>query len=144
MEHGPKTTKPGTSDVSSRRKTSSANIAPVPQKAQPQKPQLTDLIAPEREEHTKLAQALSEAQEEITQLKDARHEERIGWIVVVVIVFNCFVLLRADNAGGPIVIGILELAILSVVAARLGVEEFRTLFKNVFERMAGSITDSRD
>lgn len=115
----------------------------MPAKPEPE-PKLSDILAPEQEEHTKLAKALAEAQEEITQLKDARHEERVGWIVVLVIVFDCFQLLHANNAGGPIVIGILELALLSVVAARMGVQEFATLLKNVFDRMASGITEKRD
>ncbi len=120
------------------------SIAPVPPKPKP-KPltPLADLTS-EQEDHTKIARALSDAQEELTALRDARNEERIGWIVIVVIVFDCFVLLRADNAGGPLVIGVLQLALLSVVAARLGVQEFATLFKNVFERAARSITEKGD
>lgn len=104
-------------------------------------PKLTDLVNEDSDEHSKALKALSEAQEEIASLKDRLREERLGWIVLLVIVFDCALLLQADNAGGPIVIGLLEFAALSVLAARMGVEEFATLFKNVFNRMAGGLAD---
>lgn len=107
-------------------------------------PALTDLVAEETDDHSQAVKALSAAQEEITALKDRIREERLGWIVVIVILFDCFFLLNAQNAGGPIIVGVLEFAALSVLAARMGVEEFAALFKSVFHRMADSISGKPD
>jgi hypothetical protein len=117
------------------------NTTPAPSESQPA---LTDLVEEEPDDHSQAVKALSAAQEEITALKDQLREERLGWIVVLVILFDCFFLLNAQNAGGPLVIGILEFAALSVLAARMGVEEFAALFKNVFHRMADGVSGSKD
>lgn len=116
------------------------NTAPGPNES---KPALTDLVG-EPDDHSQAVRALSEAQEEIAALKDRMREERLGWIVVLVIVIDCFVLLQADNAGGPIVVGLLEFAVLAVLAARMGVEEFSALFRNVFKRMADGLSGKGD
>lgn len=103
--------------------------------AQLEKPALTDLVNVDPEDHSKAVKALAAAQEEIAGLKDRHREERLAWIVVVVLVFDCFLFLDADNWSGPIVIGLLEIGALSVVAARLGVEEFAALFKGALFRI---------
>tara|TARA_R110000772_G_scaffold60429_2_gene136512 strand:+ start:2681 stop:3046 length:366 start_codon:yes stop_codon:yes gene_type:complete len=107
------------------------------QKEQPKnRPLLADL-ASDFDDHSKALQALADAQEEIGEIRDARREERIGWIVVTVILFDCLFLLNAENWSGPIVIGILEIGILAVAAKRLGVEEFYALFVGVMNRFGG-------
>ena len=98
---------------------------------------LTDVLASEHDTHEKAIKALSDAQEEITGLKDARNEERVGWIVISVILFDCAIFLNAQNATAPVVIGILEFALLALLAKRLGVEEFYALFSKVMHRFAG-------
>lgn len=113
------------------------------QKPTPTGPQLGDFAA-EHDNHEKAIVALSSAQEEITELKDARREERIGWIVVTVILFDCLFLLNAQNWAGPIVIGILEIGILAVAAKRLGVEEFYALFAGIINRFAGMTFGDKD
>lgn len=96
-------------------------------------PSLSDL-ATDFDDHSKAIEALAAAQEEIGQLRDSRKEERVGWIVVSVIMFDCAMLLNAENAVGPLIIGVLEIAILAIVAKRLGVEEFFALFSAIMNR----------
>lgn len=86
------------------------------------------------ETHEKALQALAAAQEEIAELQDSQREERIGWIVATVILFDCLFLLRSENWSGPLIIGILEFAVLAVAAKRLGVQEFAALFGAVIDR----------
>lgn len=105
-------------------------------------PSLSELAA-DFDDHSKALQALSAAQEEISQLRDARKEERIGWIVVSVILFNCAFLLNAENAIAPIIIGLLQIAVLSVMAKRLGVEEFYSLFAKIAARV-GNLAGGQD
>jgi hypothetical protein len=107
------------------------------------KPSLADL-ASDFDDHSKAIRALADAQEEIGQLKDARREERIGWIVVSVIIFDCAFLLNAQNWAGPIVIGILQIGILAVVAKRLGVQEFYALFAAVINRFGTMALGDKD
>ena len=101
---------------------------------------LTDVLASEHDTHEKAIKALSDAQEEIAGLKDARNEERVGWMVISVILFDCALFLNAQNATAPVVIGILEIALLALLAKRLGVEEFYALFSKVMHRFAGMVS----
>ena len=97
---------------------------------------LTEL-ASTHDTHEKALKALSDAQEELTAIKDARNEERVGWIVISVILFDCALFLNAQNATAPVVIGVLQIAMLALLAKRLGVEEFYALFSKVMHRFAG-------
>lgn len=96
----------------------------------------TDLDALSSEaEPDKATQALADAQEEIAQLKDKMREERMGWIVLCTLIFDCFLFLNASNWSGPIVIGLIEFGALSVIAARLGIEEFAAIFNQMISRV---------
>ena len=91
-------------------------------------------MSAEHDDHSKAIQALAAAQEEIGKIRDARKEERIGWIVVSVILFDCAMLLNAENSVGPLIVGVLEIAVLAIAAKRMGVEEFYALFSAVMNR----------
>lgn len=93
------------------------------------------------DENRKLELALAAAQEEIAEIKDQRREERVGWIVVCVVLFDCFFLISANNFGGPLVIGLLQVGALAVLAKRMGVQEFYALFASVMQRLGRSILD---
>jgi hypothetical protein len=103
---------------------------------------LTDLSDPaiSNDDHEKALGALASAQEEITSLKDARREERVGWLVICTILFDWAVMMNAANATAPLIIGVLELALLALAAKRLGVEEFHALFTKAMHRMADVAT----
>lgn len=118
-------------------------MKPVSKKSdQSPQPSLTEL-AVDFDDHSKALQALAAAQEEIGQLRDARKEERIGWIVVCVILFDCAFLLNAENATGPLIIGLLEIGVLAVLAKRLGVEEFYAFFASIAARV-GNMVSGKD
>jgi len=70
-------------------------------------------------------------------------EERVGWIVVCVILFDCLFFLNANNWAGPLIIGIMQIAVLAIVAKRLGVEEFYALFMSIMNRF-GKMTLGKD
>ena len=102
---------------------------------EPQKASLADL-AVQHDSHEAAISALANAQEEIAGLRDSIPEERVGWIVISVILFDCALLLNADNSTGPIIIGILQIALLALIAKRMGVEEFYALFAKIMGKMA--------
>lgn len=106
-------------------------------------PALADL-AEQHDNHEKALIALADAQEELTGIKDARREERLGWIVTSVILFDCAMLLNAENAVAPLIIGLLQIGVLAVMAKRLGVEEFYALFANMAKRMADVVSGKAD
>lgn len=116
------------------------NITPEKQPTPLAKPSLTDLtdqLASEHDTHEKAIKALADAQEEITGLKDARNEERVGWMVVATILLDCALFLNAENSTAPIVITVLQIALLALLAKRMGVEEFYALFSKAMHRFAG-------
>ena len=96
------------------------------------------------DDHNRLAQALADAQQELDRIKDKRREERVGWIVVCVILFNCAMILNADNLAGPLIVGILEITILAILAKRMGVEEFYGLFVAVMHKWGGMVMGKED
>lgn len=55
--------------------------------------------------------------------RNARNEERFGWIVTFVIGFDVFAFYLMSTWTGPLVIGIFELLGLTVLAQRLGIDE---------------------
>lgn len=115
---------------------------PLTPPAKPSLADLTDQLASEHDTHEKAIKALADAQEEITGLKDARNEERVGWLVIATILFDCALFLNAENATAPVVIGILEITLLAMIARRMGVEEFYALFSKVMHRFAGMASGS--
>lgn len=96
------------------------------------------------DEHNRLAQALADAQQELDRIKDKRREERVGWIVVCVILFNCAMILNAENLAGPLIVGVMEIAILAIMAKRMGVEEFYALFVGVMHKWGGMVMGKDD
>jgi hypothetical protein len=111
---------------------------PVLQESPRKTPSLTELAA-DYDDHSKAIKALAEAQEEVGQLRDARREERVGWLVICVILFDCAMLLNAENSVGPLIVGILQIAVLAIVAKRMGVEEFYALFSAIMHRFGDMV-----
>lgn len=109
-------------------------------KQEPSAPPSLNELAANFDDHSKALQALAAAQEEISQLRDARKEERIGWIAVSVILFDTAMFLNAENSTGPVVIGLLQMAALAMLAKRMGVEEFSSFFFAIAHRFSGIAT----
>ncbi len=83
----------------------------------------------------KAVQALAETQEENAGVKDDRREERFLWVCACVILFDCAVFMNAQNLGGPLIVGIIELLALVILARRLGVEEVKELVFGLIDRL---------
>ncbi|WP_394659155.1 hypothetical protein [uncultured Novosphingobium sp.] len=122
------------------------NIAPEKPNRPLVKPSFAALsgLANTHDTHEKALKALSDAQEELAAIKDARNEERVGWMVISVILFDCALFLNAENATAPVIIGILEIAMLALVAKRLGVEEFYALFSKAMHRFVGMASGDKE
>lgn len=84
----------------------------------------------------KAVQALVETQEENTEVKDERREERFLWVCACVILFDCSIFMNAENFGGPLIVGVIELLALVILARRLGVEEVKELVFGLIDRLA--------
>jgi hypothetical protein len=119
------------------------NMPLEPQEPPRKAPSLTEL-ATDYDDHSKAIKALAEAQEEIGQLRDARREERVGWFVISVILFDCAMLLNAENSVGPLIIGVLQIAVLAIAAKRMGVEEFYALFSAIMHRFGDMVMGKSD
>lgn len=83
----------------------------------------------------KAVQALAEAQEENAGVKDDRREERFLWVCACVVLFDCAIFMNANNFGGPLIVGIIELLALVILARRLGVEEVKELIFGLIDRL---------
>ena len=68
---------------------------------------------------------------ELSELKDARLEERFVWIVVTVTLLDVIWFHDSSNATLPVVAMILELVALMVLARRMGVDDFVQLIGRV-------------
>lgn len=96
------------------------------------------------DEHNRIAKALADTQTELDKIKDKRREERVGWIVVSAILFNCAMILNAENLAGPLIIGVMEIALLAIIAKRMGVEEFYALFVGVMQKWGTMVMGKDD
>jgi len=66
---------------------------------------------------------INELNDKLEAEKDHRREERLLWIIISVILLNITFFTSMESILGPIVIGLLQLIVLTVVAKRLGLEE---------------------
>lgn len=73
---------------------------------------------------------------QLAEEKDARKEERFGWIVALVTVLNVVILGEMESLFAPIVIFVLELLALLVLARRSGIEYIELLIS----RAIGAVT----
>ena len=102
----------------------------------PTTPEEPRIIVPEDGSgQQKLAEAYSELGEDLEKTADNRAEERFIWIVVCIILFDCFVFSQIENWAGAIVIGIIELVLIIALAKRLRVEEIAKLLGRFMDRV---------
>ena len=81
-------------------------------------------------------QQVSELQEQLTQERDERREERFVFLVVIVILLNVIFFSFMPSFGGPLAILILELLVLIPLARRMGMEEIAQILSRVIDRVA--------
>lgn len=82
--------------------------------------------------------ALKTLEDQLSEAKDARLEERFIWIVVCVILVDVLWFRNASNAIVPIVVLILELVILFILANRLGIQEVKSLLDRIMQGLSRS------
>ena len=69
--------------------------------------------------------------QENTELKGNIYEERLLWLIMLIVLFDSFVFIHMRNWGGPIAILILQIAAILILAKRWDVEEAHNLFNKV-------------
>lgn len=70
-------------------------------------------------------------QREIEKLKDSAREERFCWIVVCMILFDCFAFVSFKDWGASLSILILEILLLLVMARKHGVEDLIAIIDKI-------------
>lgn len=85
-------------------------------------------------------QQIAELEEQLTEERDARKEERFLSFLICVILFDVVFFSAMDNFIGPLAILLLQLIVLAVMARRLGIQEVASLMDRVAGRLASSIT----
>lgn len=82
------------------------------------------------------ADALGKLSDELELLKDARLEERFGWICVCIILLDTILFDKMESWSGPIIIGAIELILLVVLARRFGIQEVSQMLAKFLDRAA--------
>ena len=70
-------------------------------------------------------------EQQIEDLKDKQSEERFVWILVTIILFDAVIFTNMQNWAGPIIIGVVELLVILVLAARCKVDVVAPLIDKV-------------
>ena len=89
------------------------------------------------DEPSKRDQQISELQEQLTQERDARREDKFIFIAVAFLLLDIVFFTVMPTFGGPIALIVLELLILIPLARRMGMEEIAQICGQVIDRMAG-------
>lgn len=90
------------------------------------------------DEPSKRDQQISELQEQLTQERDARREDKFIFIAVAFLLLDIVFFTVMPTFGGPIALIVLELLILIPLARRMGIEEIAQICGQVIDRMAGN------
>jgi len=69
---------------------------------------------------------------------DAKLEERFLWILLLLILIDCYFMMPAQNLSGPLVVGLVELILIWVLADKCGVDKAMPLIDKVFSIIASS------
>lgn len=85
---------------------------------------------------------IEELQEQLTQERDARREDRFVFVFVCVLLLDVVFFTIMPTFGGPLALLVLELLILVPLAKRLGMEEIAQLLSRVLDRIAGKSSGS--
>lgn len=100
-------------------------------------PNQTDGIDPALlpDEATQAYAQIAQLQEELTEQRDARREDKFIFIVVSVLLLDVVFFSVMDSFGGPLALLILELLILIPLAKRMGMEEIAEMLDRVLKRI---------
>lgn len=87
-------------------------------------------------EVTALDETVAQLESKLEAERNSRLEERFGWVLVAVIIFDVWAFQFMATWTGPLVIGIFELLGLTVLANRLGIDEVLP----ILDKLTSSIT----
>lgn len=88
-------------------------------------------------EVTKRDEQIQALQEELTQERDARREERFLFIVLFLFLLDVVFFSVMDTFGGPLSLLVLEMIVLIPLARRMGMEEIAGIINRVIDNVAG-------
>jgi hypothetical protein len=88
-------------------------------------------------EPTTQERQIAELQEQLTQERDGRREDRFVGLVCLVILLDIVFFSVMHTSGAPLALVVLELLILIPVARRMGMEEVAQILNGFVGRMAG-------
>lgn len=74
-----------------------------------------------------LEKDIDNLQKKVQELEENRNGERFCWILALIIMLDCWAFSSFQNWGNAIVIGILEILLLTIIGSRLGIKDI-TLF----------------
>lgn len=86
-------------------------------------------------QRTEKDDAKANLEQELSDEKEARSEERFAWIAVIVILIDVLWFRNAQNVAVPFVVLFLEILILFVVARRLGLQKLELLFESLIHNL---------
>lgn len=92
------------------------------------------------EEASQKDSQLERLQELLTKEKDERLEERFFFIICFIILFDIVFFSAMDNAGGPIIIFILEIIILAPLASKFGIASLAAILYTVIDRFTDKLS----
>jgi hypothetical protein len=85
--------------------------------------------------NSQLAAAAGELGEDVERVTDDRAEERFIWIVICIILFDCFIFANMQSWSGPLVIGIIELVLIIALAKKLQVDQIANMLTRFMDRV---------
>lgn len=88
-------------------------------------------------------EAFSNLQQKHARLIEQTLEERFCWIVVIIVLVDLDLFERMQTWAGPIVVLVLEAALLVVIARRLGVQEIIRVIDRIIDGWVSQINKSK-
>ena len=77
------------------------------------------------------------------RVRDQIKEERFIWILVLMIVLDLFFMMPAQNFGGPLMVGALQLILILVLAQKCGVDEVLPFIDRVLSMVTRTSADKK-
>lgn len=75
--------------------------------------------------------------------RDQIKEERFVWILALIVLADLFFMIPAQNFGGPLVVGALELVLIVVLAQKCGIDQVLPFIDRVLSMVARTSADKR-
>ena len=92
------------------------------------------------EESDRLRGQIEELQKDLDREVDARKEERMLWVLAVLILFDAYLFTSMENIMGPIVILVFQLIVVVLVARKMGMEQVTEMIDRMMAMLAKGIS----